>query len=406
MAKQKEKKPLDKKGWVQTFELIGKACINKDYTFRIDEHSKKSDWIYNSINLNVDCGEKYGKVGCELMGGYGAGRNNVIYVHGKDENGGDDFENRYQIDFDDRFDEDILKDIGELCFIKIGIEKDTKGEVVVNKFLHAYDAIKYLSEALRDGMEIKVRGQLKYTVYDKRIQVRKEINSIYLPREKELNTYEAAFTQSMLLDKYSIGKADKDKCVFPVTAYILEKFKEYNGNDLTEGGTVKGGKFVPLRKTFEYAYDPENEKSVERVGKLFKVKKNVTLITCQGVFVEGGAVIQATEDDLPDDIKELVEMGAYSLEEALALCTENASKERRMLLTRPVIKLVGEDGSKVPQIQKFDSMYSEDDLVLDYLIEADEDEDEEEPEKNPEADSTEQDEEIDYDSMLDSLLDD
>lgn len=401
MAKQKEKKPLDKKGWVQTFELIGKACI-KDYTFKIDEHSKKSDWIYNSINLNVDCGEKYGKVGCELMGGYGAGRNNVIYVHGKDEDGGDDFENRYQIDFDDRFDEDILKDIGELCFIKIGIEKDTKGEVVVNKFLHAYDVIKYLSETLQDGTQIKVRGQLKYTVYDKHVQVRKEINSIYLPREKELNTYEAAFTQSMLLDKYSIGKADKDKCVFPVTAYILEKFKEYNGNDLTDGGAVKGGKFVPLRKTFEYAYDPEDEKSIERVGKLFKVKKNVTLITCQGVFVEGGAVIQTTEDDLPDDIKELVEMGAYTLEEALALCTENASKERRMLLTRPVIKLVGEDGSKIPQIQKFDSMYSEDDLVLDYLIEADEDE----VEADSGTDSTEQDEEIDYDSMLDSILDD
>ena len=373
MAKQKEKKPLDKKGWVQTFELIGKACI-KDYTFKIDEHSKKSDWIYNSINLNVDCGDKYGKVGCELMGGYGAGRNNVIYVHGKDENGGDDFDNRYQIDFDDRFDEDILKDIGELCFIKI-------------------------------GMEIKVRGQLKYTVYDKHVQVRKEINSIYLPREKELNTYEAAFTQSMLLDKYSIGKADKDKCAFPITAYILEKFKEYNGNDLTEGGAVKGGKFVPLRKTFEYVYDPEDEKSIERAGKLFKVKKNVTLITCQGVFVEGGAVIQTTEDDLPDDIKELVEMGAYSLEEALALCTENASKERRMLLTRPVIKLVGEDGSKIPQIQKFDSMYSEDDLVLDYLIEADDDEEVDEVEDS-ETDTTEQDEEIDYDSMLDSLLDD
>ena len=95
---------------------------------------------------------------------------------------------------------------------------------------------------------------------------------------------------------------------------------------MTEGGAVKGGKFVPLRKTFEYVYDPEDEKSIERAGKLFKVKKNVTLITCQGVFVEGGAVIQTTEDDLPDDIKELVEMGAYSLEEALALCTENARK--------------------------------------------------------------------------------
>lgn len=70
-------------------------------------------------------------------------------------------------------------------------------------------------------------GYSKYTVYDKHVQVRKEINSIYLPREKELNTYEAAFTQSMLLDKYSIGKADKDKCAFPITAYILEKFKEW-----------------------------------------------------------------------------------------------------------------------------------------------------------------------------------
>ena len=401
MAKQKEKKVLDKKGWVQSFELIGKACISKDYTFKIDEHSKKSDWIYNSVNLNVDCGERFGKVVCELMGGYGAGRNNIIYVHGKDEDGGDDFENRYQIDFDDRFDEDIINDIGELCFIKIGIEKDTKGEVVVNKFLHAYDAIKYLSENLKDGTEIKVRGQLKYTVYDGNIQVRKEINSIYLPKEKD--KYKAAFTQSMLLDKYSIGKADKEKCIFPITAYILEKFKEYNGNDLTEGGSVKGGKFVPLRKTFEYEYDPEDEKSIGRAAKLFKVKKDVTLITCEGVFIEGGAVVQTTEDDLPDDIKELVEMGAYTLEEALTLCTDKVGKERRMLLTRPVIKLVGDDNSKIPQIQKFDNKYSEDDLVLDYLIKKDEDEDEAVEES--ETETTDQDDEIDYDAMIDSILD-
>ena len=65
----------------------------------------------------------------------------------------------------------------------------------------------------------------------------------------------------------------------------------------------------------------------------------MTLITCQGVFVEGGAVIQTTEDDLPDDIKELVEMGAYSLEEALALCTENLSPHDRTL-GQPDLKLV------------------------------------------------------------------
>ena len=208
----------------------------------------------------------------------------------------------------------------------------------------------------------------------------------------------------MLLDKYSIGKADKEKCTYPITAYILEKFKEYNGNDLTEDGAVKSGKFVPLRKTFEYEYNPEDEKSIGRVTKLFKVKKDITLITCEGVFIEGGAVIQTTEDDLPDDIKELVEIGAYTLEEALALCTENVGKERRMLLTRPVIKLVGEDGEKIPQIQKFDNKYSEDDLVLDYLIKKDDD-DENDPDEESESEET-SDEEIDYDAMIDSILDD
>lgn len=88
-----------------------------------------------------------------------------------------------------------------------------------------------------------------------------------------MNTYEAAFTQSMLLDKYSIGKADKDKCAFPITAYILEKFKEYNGNDLTEGGAVKGGKFVPLRKTFEYVYDPEDENLLSAQENFSKLRK-------------------------------------------------------------------------------------------------------------------------------------
>lgn len=51
-------------------------------------------------------------------------------------------------------------------------------------------------------------------------------------------------------------------------------------------------------------------------------------------------------------------------------------------------------------------MYSEDDLVLDYLIEADDDEEVDEVEEDSETDTTDQDEEIDYDSMLDSLLDD
>ena len=143
MAKTKERKPLERKNWVASFTLIGEAKVG-DYTFSIDQRSEKSDWIYNRMNLQVDCGSKYGKIDAQMMGGYGSERNNVIYVHGKDENGRDDFKNFYTIDWEDRFDDSILSDIGDLAFITVGLEKDTKDKTFYKKFLTPYDAIAYI----------------------------------------------------------------------------------------------------------------------------------------------------------------------------------------------------------------------------------------------------------------------
>ena len=84
MAKTKEKTPLTRENWISNFTLIGEAVLkNPEYTFKIDERSEKSDWVYNALNLGVDCGEKFGTVYAEMMGGYGAERQNVIYAHGK-----------------------------------------------------------------------------------------------------------------------------------------------------------------------------------------------------------------------------------------------------------------------------------------------------------------------------------
>ena len=163
MAKAKTKKALEKKNWTQNFTLVGEAKVG-DFTFKIDEHSDKSDWIYNALNLGVDCGEKYGTVYCELMGGYGAGRDNVIYVHGKKDDGKDDFENSYTIDWEDRFDKSVLENIGDLCFMTVGLEKDSKDKTVYSKFLSPYDVIASVHENLTEGMVIRVKGQLKYTL--------------------------------------------------------------------------------------------------------------------------------------------------------------------------------------------------------------------------------------------------
>lgn len=380
MAK-KEKTVLEKKEWVQRFNLVGEAKIN-DFTYRIDEKSEKSDWVYNSINLGVNCGEKHGTVFCELMGGYGSERDNVVYVHGKKEDGTDDFANSYTIDWDDRFDEDILADIGDLTFLTVGLEKTSNDKTFYNKFLTPYDAIAYIHEYLEDGTVINVSGNLRYTLYNGNIQCRKEINSIALSSATP-DKYKATFTQTMLLDKDSCTKdsLDKDKSVLVVSAYILEKFKEFNGWDLTENGKSKGGQFVPLNRTYEFPVDISTDEGKKKMlavlnsDKMFKIKKGtVAQITFEGEFIESGATVQATMDDVPDDIKELIDLGIYTEEEALAKCSENGSRERRMILVKPAIRMVGEEGEKKPVIQRTDEKFSEEDLQLECLIPREEDE--------------------------------
>lgn len=408
MAK-KEKTPLAKSnGWTSVFNIVGEVKLN-DYTFKLDEKSERSDWIYNALNLGVDCGEKFGTVYAELMGGYGSERNNnVVYVHGKKEDGSDDFKNQYTIDWDDRFDESILEDVGDLCYLTIGLEKDSKDKTFYKKFLTPYDFIAYAAEHLEDGMVVNVRGQIKYTVYNGNIQCRKEINSIALSSATP-DKYRATFTQTMLLDRDSVTKdsIDKDKGVINVDAMVLEKFKEYNGWDLTDGGKVKGGAFVPLHKNFEYEINPEKpELTTAVINKLFKVKKGVTQITWEGEMIESGATVTATLDDLTDDIKELIELGLYTEEEALAKCTVGGSKERRMILKKPAIKMVGDDENKVPQIQRFEEAFAEEDLQLECLIPKETEEEEEEADDFDKLinDGSDTETSVDEDDELASLL--
>lgn len=375
MAK-KEKKILEKKNWSNSFMLIGEAKPNQ-YTYKLDTKSDKSDWIYNQLNLGVYCGETCGTVNAELMGGYGAERDNVVYVHGKDEDGRDDFDNRFTIDWDDRFDEEILESVGDLCFLTVGLEKDKNDNVYYKKFLTPYDMIAYVSENLEKDMVINVKGNLKYSMYNDSVQVKKEINSIVLSKVDDPSKYRARFTQTMLLTKDSVGKPDKDTGILPIYANVLDYVKEYKGKEVRTN--------IPYNKMFEYELDLSNPELCKKViDAVFKVKKGVTEATFEGDLVEGGAVITATEDDLPDDIKALVSIGVFTLDEALAKCTVNSGKERRMVIRKPVIKMVEDkDGNKTPVIQKFEQKYDEDDLILDFMFETEDENDETESDEVP-----------------------
>lgn len=357
-----EKKVIVKKDWQSSFNLIGKPRINENYTFKIDEHSEKSSWIYNAMNLGIDCGEKYGVVYAELMGGYSEVNENRIFAHGKNDDGSDNFEKTIVVDWEDRFDEDVLEEIGDLSFITVGLEKTSTDKTFYKKFLSAYDAIAYIKEHLNEDMVVNVRGNLKYSTYNDVVQVRKNITSIVLSKVDDVSKHVARFTQSILIDKDSTSlkpeNIDKDKGVIYVNAKVLDYIKEFNGVE------VKGQ--YPFNKRFEFEMDFSNETLCKNImDKVFKVKKGITQITFEGEFIEGGAVVAVTLDDVPNDIKSLIGV-LYTEEEVLARCAANGNRERRMVLKKPMIKLVGED--KIPVIQMFPERYTEDDLVLDYLF--------------------------------------
>jgi len=161
-----------------------------------------------------------------------------------------------------------------------------------------------------------------------------------------------------------------------VDARVLDYVKEVNGIE------VKGQ--YPYNKQFEFMMDFTNQAQCKKImDKLFKVKKGINQINFDGEFIEGGAVVTATWDDIPDDIKDLVEMGVYSKEEALAKCTSNGSRERRMVLKKPAIRLIGED--KIPMVQKFEERYAEDDLVLDCIFNKSNDEPSSDVEENEDS---------------------
>lgn len=352
-------KVIKKENWVSNFTLIGKPKIN-DYTFKIDEISEKSNWRYSSLNLGVDCGETYGVVYCEMMGGYSEEGSSVIYAHGKNDDGSDNFEEQIIVDWDDRNNEEILETIGDLSFITVGLEKTDKGKTFYKKFLSAYDAIAYIKEHIDEDTVVNVKGTLKYSIYNDKTQCKKVINSIALSKADDVSKYAARFTQSMLLDKdsASLKTVDKEKGIMYIDARVLDYVKEINGNE------IKGQ--YPFPKQFEYIFpDLSNAEQCKKImDKLFKVKKGITQATFEGDLIEGGAVVTATLDDIPDDIKELIECGVFTEEEALVKCSSNGNREQRMVIRKPMIRLVGDDKQPVAQI--FPEKFSEEDLVFDF----------------------------------------
>ena len=371
------------------FNFIGRAKIT-DFTYKLDEISEKSGYQYSRLNLGVDTGNG-NVVYAELMGGFfpngrdnkGNNRDNLIYVNSKE-----DFKQTFTIDFEDRFNEEILKTVNENNFIKVGLEKyeeDGKEKTLIKKFLSAYDAIDYISEHLGDGMVVNVKGNIRYSMYNDETQMRREITSIFLSKATE-EKFKAGFTQTILIDKDSVSKLDKETNEYLIHAKVVDYLKEYNGKEVKRN--------IPFAMNYSFKLDVENPDRTKKVlTKFFKVKKGVTELIMEGEFVEGVQMGEVTEDDIPDDLKELIELGFYTKEEILGKMVIKGDRVSKAYLTKPYIQKTDEGVKFFINEEK----YQEEELLLDFMYE-------DEDEKDTSVDDAEEDvNEDDDDSWLDEL---
>ena len=386
MGKKKEKEKMALKKGKSQFNLIGEVKVS-DFTFDLDKLAD-SGWQYSRMNLSVNCGNG-NNVFCEMMGGFGtkaweqkSGKKNVVYARDKN------FK-PFQIDWEDRFNEEIIKQVSPMNMVKVGIEKDANDNTFDKKFLSEYDAIEYLSEHLEDGAVVNIKGNLVYSIYNDNIQVKKEVNSIFLSKKKP-EGYDARFTQSILIDKDSLGKLDKETKTFPVSARVLDYTKMWNDKEVRTT--------VPFPVNFEIKVNEEKpEVTKKMIDKYFKNVKGIDELAVDGKIVEGQESVTVSLEDIPEDIKELIEIGVYSEDEIIGKMAAGGDKVKKMYITKPHVRMdKGDDDSKQVTVQMFyeKDKYTEEDLILDFMFE---DDGEDETEESQQADvSSDEDDDDDW----------
>lgn len=361
MAEQKKEVQKLQKG-KSYVTVVGKAKVN-DKTYALDQGSKNpnSDYIYSRLNLGVQTAEGNVVYG-EAMGGYSSSMNYPIKVKTKEGEA-------TEISWSDRLTESVVETIRDYDTFRVGLirdgeepaegEEDTR-KLVVKRFLSAYDAIPYIKENLKDGMMIMVKGSYGFRNYKDEDQKAFKIESIFLSKQE---SGFANFVQTVLIDEDSITKEALKEAKKTGEIAISARVVDYVGK--VDGKKI--GKNMTFNFPFHVKINQENPEQTEKiVSTLFKVKKNkIREITIEGQIFEGydQAEVSAKDIELSADVKELIAMGLYSMEEAKEKMTVRGNKVSKMLFTRPFI-LKDKDDAKKIKMDFSDDKYVPEDLIV------------------------------------------
>lgn len=215
---------------------------------------------------------------------------------------------KMDVDWDDRFDEDIIEKVANYrkYIVDLGDEHGGRQE-----FITAYDMIEHLREHLPnyDG-RVVVTGQFTRDWYAKKKTYfsKFRIQNVFATPEERKNRL--LLTMDLFYNKNSLDDSDFDENKkMTLDCYI----EQYINKD-------EGRKYVPIQVVFSGAkYDLENEKHKKLFDykmKYIKVKnKNMVHIPWEIVLLRGAEEAEFDESMLTDSQREQVELGIKSVDD-------------------------------------------------------------------------------------------
>lgn len=215
---------------------------------------------------------------------------------------------KMDVDWDDRFDEDIIEKVANYrkYIVDLGDEHGGRQE-----FITAYDMIEHLREHLPnyDG-RVVVTGQFTRDWYAKKKTYfsKFRIQNVFAAPEERKNRL--LLTMDLFYNKSSLDDSDFDENKKMILDCYIE---QYINKD-------EGRKYVPIQVVFSGAkYDLENEKHKKLFDykmKYIKVKnKNMVHIPWEIVLLRGAEEAEFDESMLTDSQREQVELGIKSVDD-------------------------------------------------------------------------------------------
>lgn len=215
---------------------------------------------------------------------------------------------KMDVDWDDRFDEDIIEKVANYCKYIVDLGDEHGGR---QEFITAYDMIEHLREHLPnyDG-RVVVTGQFTRDWYAKKKTYfsKFRIQNVFAAPEERKNRL--LLTMDLFYNKSSLDDSDFDENKkMTLDCYI----EQYINKD-------EGRKYVPIQVVFSGAkYDLENEKHKKLFDykmKYIKVKnKNMVHIPWEIVLLRGAEEAEFDESMLTDSQREQVELGIKSVDD-------------------------------------------------------------------------------------------